>query len=351
MDIIKQKLNHIPLSPGCYLFLNKRGNIIYIGKSKALRNRIRQHLTAPPKDQKHEHFKREIWDISIIETESEAEALILECELIKKHQPKYNSLMTRNKTFPFIRVDKTAEYPTISITEQIIDDGSEYFGCFHNKESAERIIELANRIWATPLCGKTVFPKNHRPCLNYHLGKCSGACAGIIDKKLYQNQIKELLDCFKGKHQNIIKRLNSQMKQSAENMEYEKAAKLRDIIGDLKLLSKRIKRFNANLKNSDIFLFFSAFGENSYILFFLRDGVVLGKMRFNEKSLFDEALLSRFLEDIYNKRLSAPLDVSARNLLEISADKYFITAPKNWKPDRIIRILKKSHEEYIHKKP
>lgn len=348
MDIIRQKLMDIPLTPGCYLFLNKRGDIIYAGKSKVLRNRIRQHLTTPPQNQKHERFKKEMWDIAIIETRSEAEALILECALIKEHQPKYNVLMTGNKRFPFIRVDKTSEYPTISITEEIIDDGSEYFGCFRNTESAEKIIELANRIWGTPLCGKAVFTKKSRPCLNYHLEKCSGPCAGFIDSKVYQNQIKELLDCLKGKHKNTIRRLKAEMRKASENMAYEKAAKLRDIVGDLQSLNNRTKRFNANLKNCDTFLFFSAFGERSYMLFFIRDGMVLNKRIFSDKGIFDKAALSVFLEEICSKCPAAGVNIPSRHLLEISADKYFVTAPKNWKPEGIMKILKNSYEEYVY---
>ena len=172
-----------PNLPGCYIFKNKFGSIIYIGKSKSLRDRIRQHFnTSDDMFNKHSSMIKETQAIEAIVTETETDALILECRLIKSHKPKYNSMLKKDRSYPFVRIDVTKALPTISISDSILSDGSKYYGSFYSTQDAQNTIELLGSIWQTPTCGKTVFSGNDRPCLNHHLGKCCAPCGAIIEQ-------------------------------------------------------------------------------------------------------------------------------------------------------------------------
>lgn len=208
MSSLKNKVNSLPVKPGCYIYRNKYDTVIYVGKSKCLKKRVRQYFQNPDKKEgKIQNLIREIHDLDYIVTETETDALLLECRLIKQYKPQYNSMMKRNRPYPFISISQNKDYPGIYITDYPEQDKDVIsFGCFYNKEDAEKIITLINEIWKTPLCKKKYFNDNlkERACFYYHIGKCNAPCTSNISKNDYKNTINEIVNLLRGKNKRKI---------------------------------------------------------------------------------------------------------------------------------------------------
>lgn len=322
------RIRQLPTSPGCYIFTNKIGEIIYIGKSKCLKNRVMQYFSRELGG-KYARLLTEIYDLDYITAVTETDALILECMLIKIYKPRYNSQMKRNKRYPYIKIGVTAEYPPVYITDnKKHDENYEQFGCFYNLNDAERTVELLNVIWKTPLCGKEDFTRPHSACLNYHLKKCCAPCERFVDQVTYKNKIIEIIKCFKGHGAGITRRLNKEMHDAAAKLDFEKAASLRDTIGGLERLVKKLRHIDTDLENKDIFLFFRAYNESSFTLFFIKNSMTLAHLHFY--NVLDKNKLLNFV--IHTKKLkeSGLKDHEKRNgkfltlcLIEIYADKLY----------------------------
>ena len=346
-------LNNIPKQPGCYIFKNKQQIIIYIGKSKSLHNRVKQYFYAAASDgcsdgyNKYAEMAREICEVETIVTDTETNALILEYHLIKKHKPKYNSLLKNTYPYPFIKIDLSQEYPAISISDKEFDDGCEYFGNFYGIGDAFRTIELIHSIWQTPICQKESFSGN-KPCLNYHIGKCMAPCGKMIDSIAYREKINEIVKCLNGNFYSTISRLNKEMQNASKTLNFEKAASIRDSINGLNRLKKKQKRLYTKLGNKDVYVFLRAFKEQCFSIFYIKNGITLSRADFPDLCEPDEKRLEAFARD--NKQGIINIENGALMttcLLDISADKLFVQAPSKTKPEQLAKKLKSGYKALI----
>ena len=223
---IKENLKKLPDCPGVYLHKDRLGQVIYVGKAVSLRNRVRQYFQSAAKtNPKVRALVSNIAEFEYITCSTEMEALILECNLIKKYMPKYNVLLRDDKTYPYIKVTVSEEFPRVIKTRMIAKDGSRYF-------------ELLSGIYSLKRCSAQTFPAGHRPCLNYHINQCRGVCAGKVSRKEYMESIEKVLEFLGGKEKPLLKSLEGKMQEASEKLDFEEAAKYRDYIISIKAISE-----------------------------------------------------------------------------------------------------------------
>ncbi len=251
---LRKKAMSLPLRPGVYLMKDKSGGIIYVGKAKALKNRVSSyfgshtnHTTKVIRMVEHVH------DFDYIVTDSEFEALVLECSLIKQHSPKYNILLKDDKGYHYVKITK-GDWPRIDAAMQLVDDGSEYIGPYTSSFAVRQTVDQVKKIFRLPQCTKT-FPVAHRqrPCLNYHISQCSAPCAGKISQRDYLRSVEQAVDFLKGGSVFMLKQMQEEMEQAAENLDFEKAAVLRDRIAAITKFSEKQKVVSADVAEQDVF--------------------------------------------------------------------------------------------------
>lgn len=350
MDYLQEKVKKLPLQPGCYIFKNSIGDVIYVGKSKALRNRVSQYFhNIDAKEGKYQRLSREIADFEYILTDTERDALIMEFKLIRQYLPKYNVLMKRRKRYAYICITVNDEYPTISVEKEPEPGRGSYFGFFSGQEQAAETIRMINSIWKTPVCGKVKFSAGHRPCLNYHLKNCCAPCAQKPDQQEYRRKIVEICECLRGNQRKMRKQLEEYMNQAVGAMEYEKAADIRDQIAALEALRKRSRRLNTAFEEQRVFLFFRAFRESEFSLFYILDGTVRKRFDFSCDEFDASVRFVHLAEEIFCLKEDIPDDqdgLLADSLGQIYADKYYVTVPLNASPSRISKLLEKGYREF-----
>lgn len=252
---LRAKAMRLPLTPGVYIMKNAQSKIIYIGKAKALKNRVSQYFGSQTNHQiKVRRMVEHVNDFDYILTDSEFEALVLECSLIKQHQPKYNILLKDDKGYHYIRVTNDS-WPVISASKQLLDDGARYIGPFTSSYSVTQAVDEALKIFRLPQCNKK-FPRDigkGRPCLNYFIEQCSAPCAGKISHKEYCEAVDEALAFLQGGSAKTLKDLQSRMEEAAENLEFEKAANLRDRIAAIRKIYEKQKVVAAGVQEQDVF--------------------------------------------------------------------------------------------------
>ncbi len=252
---LKDKANRLPLTPGVYIMKNKEGKIIYIGKAKALKNRVSQYFGSQEKHYtKVRKMVENVEDFDYILTDSEFEALVLECSLIKQNMPKYNILLKDDKGFSYIKITK-GEWQNIYPVLQKDDDSAEYVGPYTAGFSVTRAVEEAKKVFMLPTCSK-VFPRDigkERPCLNYHLGICCAPCSGKLSNSEYRKNVENAISFLKNGSKETIKRLTTQMEEASENLEFEKAAKIRDTIRSIEKVGSNQKVVYSTYKEQDVF--------------------------------------------------------------------------------------------------
>lgn len=245
----------LPLTPGVYIMKDKKGKIIYIGKAKALKNRVSQYFGSQERHAvKVRRMVEHVADFDYILTDSEFEALVLECSLIKQHQPKYNILLKDDKGYHYIRVT-AGNWPVISAAMQKLDDGAQYIGPFTSSFTVKQSVDEALRIFRLPQCGK-VFPRDigrGRPCLNYFIKQCSAPCAGKLTQQEYQETVDEALSFLRGGSTEALKEIQRRMEEAAENLEFEKAARLRDRMNAIRRMQDKQKVVSLSVKEQDVF--------------------------------------------------------------------------------------------------
>ncbi len=303
---LKEKLNLLPEKPGVYLMKNKDGKIIYVGKAKVLKNRVRQYFhESANHSPKVSAMVMNISDFEFIITATEREAFVLECNLIKEHRPFYNILLKDDKTYPFIKITK-APYPEIEFTRKVQNDGAEYFGPYTSAFFCRELIDVTKRIFALPQCHKN-FPKDfgkERPCLYFSMGRCMGLCTGKISREEYEKTIREAALFIKGKHKSLIFRLTEEMNEAADKLHFERAASLRDKINSIKHVSE--KQSVTILKNAeaDVFAFAARDNDVAFCVLYIRDGKMTGREIFSfegASGIDDKILMEEFLSQYYNK--------------------------------------------------
>ena len=323
---IKENLKKLPDCPGVYLHKDRLGQVIYVGKAVSLRNRVRQYFQSSAKtNPKVRALVSNIAEFEYITCSTEMEALILECNLIKKYMPRYNVLLRDDKTYPYIKVTASEEFPRVIKTRMIAKDGSRYFGPYSDAGAVNRIVELLSGIYSLKRCSAQTFPAGHRPCLNYHINQCRGVCAGKVSRKEYMESIEKVLEFLGGKEKPLLRSLEEKMQAASERLDFEEAAKYRDYIISIKAISETQRVTMIHDKDLDVVLPVKD-AENSFIaLFTVRDGKLSGRETFQiQTGEADDRseMVSEFIKQYYSQWAVVPPEIlveqelSEKELLE-----------------------------------
>ncbi len=279
---IRENLKRLPDKPGVYMHKDALGHVIYVGKAVSLKNRVRQYFQSQTNmAPKVRSMVAHIEEFEYITTDSEMEALILECNLIKKYMPKYNVLLRDDKTYPYIKVTMREEYPRIIKTRRIVDDGAKYFGPYSDVGAVNEIIDMLNEIYVLKRCSAKTFPTGFRPCLNYHIGQCRGICAGRVSKAEYRDAISEVIEFLKGHNKKLLDSMTEKMMQASEALNFEKAAEYRDRINAVKAITEKQKVVLGAANDMDMILTAKSSSGYHIILFFVRNGKLSGRESFH----------------------------------------------------------------------
>ena len=321
---IKENLKKLPETPGVYMHKDKLGNVIYVGKAVNLKRRVSSYfVNSASHSSKVRSMVKNIEEFEYITCKTEMEALILECNLIKKYEPKYNVLLRDDKTYPYIKLTVNEEYPRLLKTRLIKKDGARYFGPYSDVAAVNRALELLNKLFKLKRCSATSFPEGFKPCLNYHIGECRGICTGLVDQEEYLKDIERLTDLLNGKDKSLENDLKEQMKEASENLEFEKAAILRDQIEALKALRNIQRVTMVNGKDLDM-VFTAGHGENTVVVLFpVRGGKLSGRETFlmanaenweldkTESEEYDEyeKVISEFIKQYYSQLANPPSEI------------------------------------------
>ncbi|MBC2582824.1 excinuclease ABC subunit UvrC [Clostridium sp. DJ247] len=321
------QLKVLPDRPGVYLMKSSLGEIIYVGKAKVLKNRVRQYFQSSRNhSEKVKAMVKNIGEFEYIVTDSEMEALILECNLIKKHRPRYNILLKDDKHYPFIKITTNEDFPRVFITRILSKDGAKYFGPYPNSSAVYETIELLKKIFPIRTCKRLIQENGEktRPCLNYHIGLCKAPCGGYISKAEYSKIISDIIDVLSGKDKKVIKSLQEEMEHSSENLEFERAAVLRDKIAAIDKVTEKQKIITGNFEDEDFINVYSDDKDSCVQIFFLRDGKITGREHFimeNTIGITSKELITDFIKEFYGgtayipRTLHVP-DADDRELLE-----------------------------------
>ncbi|OQA11213.1 MAG: UvrABC system protein C [Firmicutes bacterium ADurb.Bin373] len=280
---LEEKLKLLPARPGVYLYRDDKGKIIYVGKALSLKNRVRSYFQpgaqVPPKTKV---MLEKIADFDIIVTDSEVEALILEQNLIKEHRPRYNVMYKDDKSYPYLKVTLADNYPRVMITRRHVKDGSRYFGPYTRVGAVNETLRLLKKIFPFRSCKQKEPPVRQRPCLNYHIKRCLGPCAGQIDSDRYRGMINEICLFLEGRQEDLVKRLAARMEEAAEALDFELAARLRDQLQAVRDVIERQKIVTGGFEDQDVVAAAGAgeMDEACVMVFFVRGGKLIGRERF-----------------------------------------------------------------------
>ncbi|MCI8384686.1 MAG: excinuclease ABC subunit UvrC [Clostridia bacterium] len=314
---IEEELKKLPNKPGVYVMRDKEDNIIYVGKAISLKNRVRQYF------RKNDKTARIIKMVSLIDhfeyivVDNEAEALILECNLIKKNRPKFNVLLKDDKTYPYIKVDLSSDYPTVSITRRIIKDGSKYFGPYANPGSAKEMVNFIKEKYKIRQC-KTLKDRT-RPCLNYHIGKCLAPCMKYVSKEEYRKQIDEIMNLLEGKTEQLQKELEQEMQEASQKLDFEKAAYIRDKIQAIERVSAKQKVSNLSENDIDVIGIAKSDLEMCIEIFFVRGSKMIGREHYfytDLKDMEDQEILAGFIKQYYFDNPNIPNKIMIKEEIE-----------------------------------
>ena len=314
---IEEELKKLPHKPGVYVMRDKDDNIIYVGKAISLRNRVRQYFRKTDKTERIEKMVSLIDHFEYIVVDNEAEALILECNLIKKNRPKFNVLLKDDKTYPYIKIDLKSDYPGVFITRRLINDGSKYFGPYANPGAAKEMVDFIKQKYKIRQC--RTLKERTRPCLNYHINKCLAPCMGYVTKEEYRKQIDEIMDLLDGKINKVVKELEAQMKTASENFEYEKAAELRDRIQAIERASAKQKVSNISENSIDAIGIAKSEFQVCIEIFFVRGSKMIGREHYfyqDLKDMEDKEILSGFIKQYYLDNPNIPNRIMIREEIE-----------------------------------
>lgn len=280
-QVLLDKLKQLPEKPGIYQFKNERGTVIYVGKARNLKNRVRSYFHNNINSPKTSALVKKIKDFELIITDNEIEALVLENNLIKQLKPRYNVNLKDDKSYPFIRVTKEP-YPRIFPSRRIVKDGSKYFGPYTDVKGMKASLRMINKIFKIRSCKlninrQNIDKKKFKVCLDYHIKKCDGPCEGLISEISYNEMVSEVIKVLKGKTDELIKELNLKMNKAVESLNFEEAAELRDKINQLQVISSKQKIVSDDFKDRDIFAVAYEGREAACSIFNIRDGKLVGK--------------------------------------------------------------------------
>lgn len=312
---INEELKKLPDKPGVYIMHNDADEIIYVGKAINLKNRVRQYFqNSKNKTAKVITMVSHISYFEYIVTDSEMEALLLECNLIKEHRPKYNVMLKDDKTYPYIKITLNEDYPRLFITRKYVKDKSRYFGPITDVTAARETVDIIHKLFPIRKCRKSL-PRDigkERPCLNYHIGQCLAPCDGLITKDEYRAIIDEVIAVLEGKYDYIIKYLEGIMYTASEEMDFEKAAATRDKILGIKKIMEKQKITNMGIGDSDVIAFSRAMDEALVQVFFIRGGKISGREHFliNAPDYIDRSgVMTEFVKQFYSGTAYIPREL------------------------------------------
>lgn len=314
---IEEELKKLPVKPGVYIMRDINDNVIYVGKAVILRNRVRQYFRKNNKTARIEKMVSLIDHFEYIVVGSEDEALILECNLIKKYRPRFNVLLKDDKTYPYIRIDVKSDYPTVTMTRRIVNDGAKYFGPYPNVGSAKETINFIKEKFQIRQCKN--YRNKDRACLNYHIKKCLAPCMGYVTVEDYKKQIDQIIMLLEGKIDSIKKELQKDMLFFSENMEYEKAAEVRDRILAIERVVEKQKVSNISENNIDVIGLYKNEVSCVVEIFFVRGSKMIGREHyfFDElKDMEPEEIISGFIKQYYIDKKDLPNKIMLRYNLE-----------------------------------
>ena len=314
---IEEELKKLPNKPGVYVMRDKNDTIIYVGKAISLKNRVRQYFRKNNKTARIEKMVSLIDHFEYKGVDNEAEALILECNLIKKNRPKFNVLLKDDKTYPYIKIDVKSDYPGVFITRRVINDGSKYFGPYANPGAAKEMIDFIKQKYKIRQC--RTLKNRERPCLNYHINRCLAPCMGYVTPQEYKKQIDEIIDLLEGKTEKIIKELEKQMQEASMKLEFEKAAELRDRIQSIERVSEKQKVSNISENNIDVIGIAKSDIQICIEIFFVRGSKMVGREHYfytDLKDMEDKEILSGFIKQYYLDNPNIPNKIMIRDEIE-----------------------------------
>ncbi|HIT71033.1 MAG TPA: excinuclease ABC subunit UvrC [Candidatus Scatovivens faecipullorum] len=314
---IEEELKKLPDKPGVYIMRDKSNTVIYVGKAVVLRNRVRQYFRKNNKTPRIEKMVSLIDHFEYIVVGNEDEALILECNLIKKYRPKFNVLLKDDKTYPYIKVDVKSDYPGVFMTRRIQNDGAKYFGPYPNVSAAKEMVNFIKEKFQIRQCKN--FKNQDRACLNYHIKKCLAPCMGYVSKEEYAKQIEQICMLLDGKIDKIIKNLEYEMNRFSENLEFEKAASVRDRILAIERVSEKQKVSNISENNIDVIGLYKNEVTVCIEIFFIRNSKMIGREHYffdDLKDMSEDEIVSGFIKQYYIDRKDFPSKIMLRYDLE-----------------------------------
>ena len=356
---IKEELKKLPNQPGVYIMHDKNDTIIYIGKAKSLTKRVHQYFQASHNEGlKKKQMVENIHHFEYIVTDSELEALVLECNLIKEHTPKYNTMLRDDKTYPYIKVTVDEDYPRVLFARQMKKDKSRYFGPYTSAGAVKDTIDLINKLYKIRTCNRKL-PRDiglDRPCLNYHIHQCDAPCQGYISKEEYGKQIAKVMGFLGGDFAPILKELQEKMEAASEEMEFEKAIEYRDLISSVKLIAEKQKVTHTDGEDKDIIALASDDTDAVVQVFFVRNGKLIGRDHFHvrvgtEKSSSD--ILSNFLKQFYSGTPFIPREIMLQESIDENdvleewlssknGKKVYIKVPQKGMKEKLVELAKKN---------
>ena len=330
-------LKNLPEKPGVYLMKNSLGEVMYVGKAKKIKNRVKSYFqNSKNHSEKVRVMVKNISEFEYIVTDSEMEALILECNLIKKYSPKYNILLKDDKFYPFIKITIKDDYPRVFVTRNFAKDGSKYFGPYTNGAAVYETINLIYKIFPLRTCKLAIRENGEkvRPCLNYHIKKCFGPCGGHITKEEYGKMISDIIDVLSGKETYVTKMLKDEMERAAEELEFEKAAALRDKILSIEAIVEKQKIFKT-MEGDEDFINIEQDEKDSCIqVFFSRDGKIIGREHFIFENTANEGIgeiIEEFIATFYGGTAKVPKTIFVPEINELELMEEYLTIKRGSK--------------------
>ncbi len=358
---IEEELKKLPARPGVYLMHDEKDAIIYVGKAISLKNRVRQYFqSSRNKGVKIEQMVTHIARFEYIVTDSELEALVLECNLIKEHRPKYNTMLMDDKTYPYIKVTVNEEYPRVLFSRQLKKDKSRYFGPYTSAGAVKDAIDMIHKLYQIRTCNRNL-PRDmgkDRPCLNYHIKQCSAPCQGYISREEYGENIRKALDFLGGNFGPLLKELEEKMKAASDAMDFEHAAEYRDLLNSVKQVAQKQKITNSDQEDKDI-LALAADGEDAVVqVFFVRDGRLIGRDHFCLHITEGEPageILNSFIKQFYAGTPFIPRELMIQEEIEDAGviedwltkrkgQRVYIRVPKIGSKEKLVELARKNAE-------
>ena len=361
MESLTQKIDRLPTHPGVYLFKDKKGTILYVGKAGNIKHRVGSYFQRPTgKDLKTLAMLEKVADIDTIVTDTEKEAFILENNLIKVHHPRYNMKLRDDKNYPCLRLSMEEEFPTLTIVRRIKKDGSLYFGPYPSATSLRETLRLIRRLFPIRTCLDTKFSGRLRPCINYEMDRCSGPCCGKIDRGQYREMVHQVRMFLGGKNKDLVESLRKKMGEESEQLHFEKAAKIRDQIEYIEHVIEKQKIVSSDFVNQDVIGFYRQ--DRTFVIYplFIRGGKLLGGKGFifPFTGLPEEEVLSSFLHQYYREgkfipeQILIPETISEQDLVEqwltdLRGKRVKIFVPMKGDKRHLLEMARENAEQYL----